>query len=54
MIPTNPTRTWPPDGAASRQDISTPFSILITFWALIIRIRFGIRYSICIRNVEDV
>ena len=40
------------DDAASRQDISTPFSILIEFesteyWYLI-------QYSICIQNFEDI
>ena len=39
---------WPWDDAASEQDISTPFSILIKFKAT------EYSYSISIRNFEDI
>ena len=43
---------WPRDDAASRQDISTPFSSLIEFEAT--EYSCSIRYSIRIRNFMDI
>ena len=43
---------WPRDDAASRQDISTPFSVVIEFEAT--EYAYSIRYLIHIRNVEDI
>ena len=43
---------WPRDDAASRQDISTPFSSVIELEAT--EYTYSIRYSIRIRNFEDI
>ena len=43
---------WPQDDVAARQDISTPFSILIKFEAT--EYSYLIRCSIRIRNFEDI
>ena len=43
---------WPLDDAASRQDISTPFSIQIEFEAT--AYSYSIQYSIRIQNVKDI
>ena len=51
-MPMTPARICPPDDAASRQDISTPSSILIEFETT--EYSYSIRYSIRIRNVEDI
>ena len=47
-----PARTCPRDNVASRQDTSTPISILIEFEAT--EYSYSIRYSIRIRNFEDI
>ena len=51
-MPMTPARTCPPHDAASRQDISTPFRILIEFEAT--EYSYSIRYSIPIRNFENI
>ena len=43
---------WPRNDAASRQNIPTPFSILIEFEAT--KYSYSIRYSIRIRNFKDI
>ena len=48
-MPMTPVRTCPPDDVASRQDVSTTSSILTEF-----EYSYWIRYSIRIRNVEDI
>ena len=45
-------RICPRDDAVSRQDVSTPFSILIEFEAT--KYSYSIRYWIRIRNSEDI
>ena len=48
----SPARTCSRDDAASRQDIPTPFSILIEFETT--EYSYSNRYSIRIRNSEDI
>ena len=47
-----PARPCPPDDVTSRQDISTPFSILIEFEAT--EYSYSIRYSIRIQNFKNI